>query len=325
MGRSGVLGLARSESIGDQCAPWGANLAFRRQTRRMAKVGTDWELVEHRPPAPLESIVQSCHGYWQDGAEPGRHRGLPSPTLTLIVTIDQPLELESHPDPAQPADRYPTLVGGLHTRPAIVRHDGRQHGIQLGLGPLGARLLFGVPAGELAGLDLNADQVLGQVAAELHDRVAEAADWPQRFAALDLVLGRLVAARQTRGGAVSRTVGYAWNRLLRGGTSVRELADELGWSQRHLASRFGQEIGLSPRAAVKVVRFDRARRALADRVTDGAPADLAGLAADHGYYDQAHLARDFRELAGCSPSRWLAEEFRIVQAPDDGHRAGCSA
>ena len=41
---------------------------------------------------------------------------------------------------------------------------------------------------------------------------------------------------------------------------------------------------------------------------------LADLAADCGYFDQAHLAREFRALAGCPPSQWLAEEFRNVQA-----------
>jgi AraC-like DNA-binding protein len=59
-----------------------------------------------------------------------------------------------------------------------------------------------------------------------------------------------------------------------------------------------------------VTRFDRARRALQHQ--PGLP--LAGLAARCGYYDQAHLAREFRELAGCPPSAWLAEEFRNVQS-----------
>ena len=46
----------------------------------------------------------------------------------------------------------------------------------------------------------------------------------------------------------------------------------------------------------------------------GSPVLLADLAADCGYYDQAHLAREFRDLAGLPPSTWLAEEFRNVQA-----------
>jgi Helix-turn-helix domain len=64
----------------------------------------------------------------------------------------------------------------------------------------------------------------------------------------------------------------------------------------------------------RVVRFDRARRLLQRRVATAGQPELAALAAACGYYDQAHLAREFRALAGCPPSRWLAEEFRNVQA-----------
>ena len=46
----------------------------------------------------------------------------------------------------------------------------------------------------------------------------------------------------------------------------------------------------------------------------GMGATFADLAAECGFYDQAHLAREFRALAGCPPSVWLAEEFRFVQA-----------
>jgi len=44
------------------------------------------------------------------------------------------------------------------------------------------------------------------------------------------------------------------------------------------------------------------------------PDRLADLAVECGYFDQAHLAREFRALAGCPPSQWIAEEFRNVQA-----------
>ena len=71
-----------------------------------------------------------------------------------------------------------------------------------------------------------------------------------------------------------------------------------------------------------MVRFDRARRLLQRRVTSGGAPPLADLAVAGGYYDQAHLAREFRGLAGCPPSRWLAEEFRNVQGGDPAHREG---
>ncbi len=74
-----------------------------------------------------------------------------------------------------------------------------------------------------------------------------------------------------------------------------------------------------------MTRFHRARRALQRRVQAGLPPDLADLAAGCGYFDQAHLAREFRELAGCPPSVWLADEFRIIQGSDAGGEQGLGA
>ena len=69
-----------------------------------------------------------------------------------------------------------------------------------------------------------------------------------------------------------------------------------------------------PARRLGVIRFDRARRVLAARAATGRPTCLADLAVSCGYYDQAHLAREFNSLAGRSPSLWVAEEFRNIQA-----------
>ena len=148
------------------------------------------ESLRHQPPPALRPLVAWYSGYRQAGLPPARHRGLPSPYLTLIVTLDDPLIVAEHPDPRQPASRHSVLVGGLHTVPALITHEGRQSGIQLQVTPLGARALLGLPAGELASLDLEADDVLGPFAAELHDRVRAAGTWAARFAVLDDLLSR---------------------------------------------------------------------------------------------------------------------------------------
>ncbi|MGO8883629.1 MAG: DUF6597 domain-containing transcriptional factor [Streptosporangiaceae bacterium] len=153
------------------------------------------ESVRVRPAAGLRPFVAHYSGYRQAGAAPARHRGLPSPYLTLIFTLNDPLVLESHPDPRQPPGSYLALIGGLHTSPAVVSHQGRQSGIQVGLRPPGARCLLGVPAGELAGLDLDAADLLGPVEREIRERMRAASHWPERFGVLDQVLtGRLAAA-----------------------------------------------------------------------------------------------------------------------------------
>ena len=263
------------------------------------------------PAEPLRPYVAAYTGYRQRGVPPARHRGLPSPYLTLIFTLDEPLTIMAHPDPGQPPGEYGTLLGGLHSVPALITHAGAQSGIQVALRPLGARALLGLPAGELAALDLPAEAVLGGVCAELREKLRSAAGWPERFAVLDEILLRRAADAD-----VAPEVSWAWHELLRegGATRVSELAAGTGWSERHLTTRFRAEIGLAPKAAARVVRFDRARRLLVRKLTAGGDYLLADLAADCGYFDQAHLAREFRALAGCPPSQWLAEEFRNVQA-----------
>ncbi|MPQ97589.1 helix-turn-helix domain-containing protein [Modestobacter sp. I12A-02628] len=262
------------------------------------------EWVRRRPAPPLRRHVGWYSGWRQDGVAPAVHRGLPSPWLTLIITVDEPLQVREHPDPAQPAGTFDTLLGGLHTRPALVAHGGRQAGVQLALHPLGARALLGLPAGELAGRDLPADAVLGPAAHELHERLAAAPYWAARFAAVDDVLLRLL-----RHPAPDADLALAWELLLRG-AGVGAVAHELGWSPRRLSARFAVDVGLSPRTTARVARFHRARWQL--QRSPRAP--LAGLAVGCGFYDQAHLAREFRALAGLSPTRWLAEELRAPPA-----------
>jgi AraC-like DNA-binding protein len=289
------------------------------------------EHVAGVPAAGLRPLVAGYAGYRQAGVAPAVHRGLPSPFLTVIFTLDEAMEITAHPDPGQPGGRYATVVGGLHTAPALITHDGRQSGIQVAMSPLGARALLGVPAGELTGLDFEGTDVLGPLAAQLQQRLQDAADWPRRFEILsELLLDRARAACDELGAGpggapgISREVGYGWQALLRSGgrISVAQLAADTGWSDRHLRARFRQEIGLTPKAAARVVRFHRARRRLVSRVRAGGRPDLAQLAADGGYYDQAHLDREFAALAGCAPTAWLAREFRYVQAAPQHPVAG---
>jgi AraC-like DNA-binding protein len=270
-----------------------------------------------RPGQGLRPYVASLIGYRQAEAEPAAHRGLPSPWLTMIVTLDEPLVIARHPDPHQPASTHDFLLGGLHTAPALITHHGWQSGIQLALTPLGARALLGLPAAELAGIDVEAADVLGQLAREVRERVLAAPDWASRFAVLEEFLaGRLRAAPAPGRPAPRPEVSYAWDRLRQshGAVSVADLAAETGWSARHLGEQFRAETGLSPKAGARVVRFDRARRRMMRRQAERGRVVLAELAAECGYYDQAHLARDFRDLVGCPPSLLLAEELRNVQA-----------
>ncbi|MBS2553143.1 AraC family transcriptional regulator [Catenulispora sp. NL8] len=283
------------------------------------------ESVREPPGIALRPMVGWYSGYRQAGVPAGRHRGLPSPYLTLILTLDDPLTVLAHPDPGQVPGDFRLLLGGLHTAPALIGHDGRQSGVQIALDPLGARALLGIPAGELAEIDVSADDVLGRDIVLAQERLRAAKDWLGRFAVVDDWLAKRAAKSVVT--AIPAELTHAWRLLRRsnGTVPIADLASELGWSARRLSGRFSAEFGLTPKAAARVIRFDRVRRRLADRARRG-PVEvwpdagrrrglgLAGLAVDAGYYDQAHLDREFNALAGCPPVAWLAEEFRNIQS-----------
>ncbi len=271
------------------------------------------EAVAARPRGPLRRYVREHHGYRQRGVEPAQHLGMPSPYLTVIFTLGEPLEIARHVDLQQSPGMYSAMIGGLHSSPALVVHDGAQSGIQLQLSPLAARPLAGLPAGELASIDVQAEEILGPLATQVYERIQAADDWSARFAVLDRLLGEALNVDRS----VPDEVARAWVLLLRSGGTVpiREVARDVGWSERHLSAQFAREIGLRPKTAARVIRFHRARRLVQRNVGAGRP-NIAGVAAGCGYFDQAHLIRDWQQFTGLSPTEWIAHELRNFQVTD---------
>jgi hypothetical protein len=83
-------------------------------------------------PAPiLQPLVRSYIGYQYLGLDPGSHLGLPSPDLTVILSLGPPTRLDVMPDASQGPAEFIALAGGLHSTPAVIGHDGDLYGIEL--------------------------------------------------------------------------------------------------------------------------------------------------------------------------------------------------
>lgn len=262
--------------------------------------------------------VTSMVGYRALEVSETVHRGLPSSTLTFIVSLDEGVEAAGTADALPAARPTPILLGGLHEQASHVRQRRGQTGVQVALHPLAARAVFGVPAAELSVTDFDAAPVLGRASARLHERVADTRGWPDAFA---LVAQYLMAGRRSRDASVRPEVGYAWHLLerSRGRTPVAVVADQVGLSQRHLTTLFRREVGRTPKAVALLMRFEYATARMADVARGRRRVDLAGIAGEAGYADQAHLTREFVRFAGVPPGVWLAEEFQNIQ--DGGHAA----
>jgi AraC-like DNA-binding protein len=273
------------------------------------------EHYTHTVGPPLRPYVTLAVGYRYAGAPPGVHIGLPSGTLTLVVPFDEPLLLSG----AGLSRRTPFegVLAGLATAPTLIHHEGRQHGVQLGLTPAGARALFGLPAAELAERSVELEDVVGRVARSLRDELQEYATWRERFGAVERVVLELVRTNDV-GREAAPEVREAWRliRRGRGSTPVAALASDVGWSTRHLEHRFRGEFGITPKSAVRLTRFERSVEVARDPRRR-----LADVAAECGYADQAHLAREWRELAGLPPSRWRAEDDLAFVQDDQAARS----
>lgn len=274
------------------------------------------EGVVRRPAGCLRPFIRRYLGTRLEGIEPGSHRGLPSTFLTLIISLGAPIDVVAMPNSRQVPGSFGAFVGGLHASSATVSHGTSLSCINVELSPLGAHAVLGVRAGELASLVVGLDDVMGRRGRELTERLNCADSWSERFDILDEVFAHRLADQSELPGQLVE----AWRQLLASGGAARigAVAADVAWSRRHLAERFRLEFGLTPKVAARVVRFDRARRLLEHPNA----VSLAMVAAQCGYPDQAHLSREWQDLAGCPPGAWLASEQLPNVQDSDGSASG---
>jgi AraC-like DNA-binding protein len=256
--------------------------------------GSGWELAI-RPPAPrLRGLVLGDYvGYVETAPGPVRRWQFAAPSTVLIFELGPPTRLCNGVDEVCHAHGF---VAGISDRATLTSHDGRARGVQVDLTPRGARSFLGAPMATLAGRLVALDDVLGGEQRSIGERLADAGDWDARFDLID----RLLIERAERAGAGSRKVAWALERIEASGgrLDVGALARELGHSAKYLIDQFREHVGLPPKLVARLVRFDRVVRQLRRGGGEG----WAELAALHGYYDQAHLVRDFRQFTGVTPT-----------------------
>jgi AraC-like DNA-binding protein len=259
----------------------------------------------------LRPFVTSYVDFDMAGWPPGQHRGLPDGTLELVVSVGAPLTVSraGHPDVVAAA-----TVAGLRSGPVGILHDGTQRGVQLALTPRGSRALLGLPAAALAQDVWPLEDIVGHRCHELTERLADAPDLAGRAGVLETVL-----ATWALDGDYPEVVDAAWRRLAScaGRVPVTRIAEQVGLGQRHLSQLVRAELGLTPKTVARIFRFGQARRCL----RSGRTVSLAQTAVACGYFDQAHLANDWKQLAGCTPGQWMAEELPFLQDPGSSRGA----
>jgi AraC-like DNA-binding protein len=255
-----------------------------------------WDIaVPSRPGLPGVSMA----GFRARTSDPVDLHVVPYPAVTVAVDFsDEPVILED----AGGRRQRGSAVAGI--APGELRARGRGvECLQVRLSPVIAHAVLGGGAPESSATVVALDDLWGGKAEQITARLRGSSSWAERFAIVEAALGERVEA----GRPVDREVAFAWGRIVRSGGQVRveQLAVELGWSRKRLWSRFRSQLGLTPKQAAQLVRFDQAAHLLA------AGHGAARVAAETGYVDQSHLHRDVMAFAGVTPTvvstaPWLA-------------------
>ncbi|MGW1448340.1 helix-turn-helix domain-containing protein [Micromonospora sp. NPDC002411] len=226
---------------------------------------------------------------------------IPHPGVTMVFDLgDRPLVI----DDGNGQQRRGRVVAGL--APNRVRGQGQPGSftcLQVRMSPVVAHAVLGA-ASEMSGAVLDLDDLWGSDALRTQERLRAATSWEDRFAVAEAALAR----RHDAGRAVDPEVAFSWGRMVdsRGQLRIDRLAAEVGWSRKRLWSRFRSQIGVTPKRAAQLIRFDHAAHLLAAGHTP------AVVAADSGYADQSHLHRDVTTFTGSTPAKVARAPFLAV-------------
>jgi len=253
-------------------------------------------VVAVRPHSPaLALFVESLH--YHDAEIPaGLERILPNGRIHLMVNLHEDEFRTYHGTDCAAVQRtHGAVLGGPHSQPTVIdtREQRRLLTVDFTLG--GAAPFSTVPLSEARDQLVELDQFWGRDGAVLRERLLEARTPEAMFGILETVLlHHLVRPRDPDPALL-----FAASAFERG-VPVLEVTDRLGLLPITFVRRFRAQVGLTPKRFSRVRRLQRVLRSIADPSL----ADWSGMAARHGYTDQAHLIHDFRALTGMTPAAY---------------------
>lgn len=252
------------------------------------------------PRPPLSAFINLL---WStEGPVPThtRERLLPDGMATLVFTLrDGPMNLYSRTTVNRAERFFGALISGPQARSFLIDTQDTDVTVGVHFRAGGAAAFFDLPISELAGVHSPLSEVWKTGVEEVRQSMLEAPNPTMKLNILQAALLARLPGRAVR----HRAITHAVRRFLAApNIQIKQVVEETGLSSRRFIHVFSQDVGLTPKLFCRVQRFQNLLKTLAGKKT----VDWAQLALASGYYDQAHLVHDFHDLAGQTPSEYLA-------------------
>jgi AraC-like DNA-binding protein len=230
-----------------------------------------------------------------------RSRALPRGAVTMIIDVGQRQRVDLYAaDGCTTLNVPPAFVTGSHTASYVSEMPADEPATAVHFLPGGAFPFLGIPLSDLENAYVGLDEIWGRAGVELHERLIEAPTTAARFSILEtFLLSRPWSSVRRHPGVAAAVAAIEANPSIQ----MAEIRDLLGMTTKRLIALFRAEIGLSPKAYARIRRLQAALRLLGSM-------SGAQVAAEIGYFDQAHFVREFRSFTGMTPTRYT--EQRLV-------------
>ena len=255
-----------------------------------------------RPVSPSLALYVE-HLWMARGYLPERWNNmiLPDGAVELLFNLGDPQRLCDRQD----STRYTTFrnswISGERTLPIVIDESGFVHLVGVRFRPGGGWSFLGISLHEFTNRVVELESILGREIAGLRDRLGEAPNDDARFDFLESWLVERIRGRT----APTKSVSYALGVIQRDSNAARigPLAEQIGISHKHLLREFDRCVGLRPKMFARLCAFQRVIRLVGQH----RDVDWSDTAVNCGYYDQAHLIREFRAFSGLTPADYLTK------------------
>ena len=255
------------------------------------------EFLSLSPLAPLHHFIESIWDFQAPARPHALERLLPVPAAGLILNLHE-TRTRVYDEALNCSDFSAMTLDGPRTRSLIIDTEEQVAVMGVVFRPGGASLFFRERLDRLLNDSVDLEALVGCSATLLREQLLEARDARRRLEVLIRWLQQRSTALQPCSALQHALCTLdATPRIDALGATARDL----GWSPRKPGERFRQQVGMTPKRYLRLRRF---RQVLGVIAIPDQRVDWAGLAVECGYHDQAHLAHEFREFSGLSPTAY---------------------